>query len=103
MNLKEAFRFQNKLQNLIGTTEDILRNDSNVMLVVNTLLKSKVDKDVENESTRELPNFKLFDLENKVTKLVDFLVYLFDQRKENIWKRSVLSASASWERAWCAT
>lgn len=82
MNLKEAFRFQNKLQDLISKTEEILRNDSNVMLVVNTLLKSKVDKDEENESTRELPNFKLFDLENKVTKLVDFLVYLFEQRKE---------------------
>lgn len=81
MNLKEAFRFQNRLQELINKTEDILRNESNVMLVTNTVLKSKVDKEATDEVTREIPKFNLFDLSMKVTTLVDFLAYLFDQRK----------------------
>ena len=82
MNLKEAFRFQNKLQELIGKTEEILKNESNVMLVTNTVLKSKVDKDATDEVTKDQSRFTLFDLSNKVTVLADFLMYLFEQRKE---------------------
>ena len=82
MNLKEAFRFQNKIQELIAKTEEILGNESNVMMVTNTVLKSKVDQDATDEVTKELTRFTLFDLSMKVTTLADFLMYLFEQRKD---------------------
>ncbi len=82
MNLKEAFRFQNKIQELIGKTEEILRNESNVMQVTNTVLKNKVDKEAENEVTKEVSRFNLFNLDGKVTSLVDFLMYLLEQRRD---------------------
>lgn len=82
MNLKEAFRFQNKLNELITKSEDILRNEGNIMTVTNTVLKSKVDKEAENEVTREPYRFSLFDLDGKVTRLADFLMYLFDERRK---------------------
>ncbi len=82
MNLKEAFRFQNKLNELITKSEDILRNEGNIMTVTNTVLKSKVDKEAENEVTREPYRFSLFDLEGKVTRLADFLMYLFEERRK---------------------
>lgn len=82
MNLKEAFRFQNKIQELISKSEEILRNESNVMLVTNTVLKSKVDREATDEVTKEQSKFTLFDLSMKVTTLADFLMYLLDQRRE---------------------
>ena len=82
MNLKEAFRFQNKLQDLINRVEEILRNESNIMLVTNTVLKSKVDYQATDDVTREQTKFTLFDLTNKVTTLVDFLMYLFEQKTD---------------------
>lgn len=82
MNLKEAFRFQNKLQELISKTEDILKTESNVMLVTSTVLKSKVDSEATDEVTKEQSKFTLFDLSMKVTTLADFLMFLLNQRKE---------------------
>lgn len=38
MNLKEAFRFQNKLNELITKSEEILRNEGNTMRVTNTVM-----------------------------------------------------------------
>lgn len=81
MNLKEAFRFQNKIQELINKSEEILRNESNVMLVTNTVLKSKVDREATDEVTKEQSKFTMFDLSMKVTSLADFLMYLLDQRR----------------------
>lgn len=66
MNLKEAFRFQNKLNELITKSEDILRNEGNIVRVTNTVMKSKVDKEAENEVTMEPYRFSLFDLEGKM-------------------------------------
>ncbi len=82
MNLKEAFRFQNKLNELITKTEDILRVEGNIMTVTNTVMKSKVDKEAENEVTREAYRFSLFDLDGRVTKLADFLMYLFEEKRK---------------------
>ena len=45
MNLKEAFRFQNKLQSVLEETQHILDCDKNVMKVENTYLRRKVMQD----------------------------------------------------------
>lgn len=82
MNLKEAFRLQNKLNELITRSEDILKVEGNIMTVTNTVLKNRVDKDAENEVTREPYRFTLFDLDGNITKLADFLMYLFDERRK---------------------
>ena len=82
MNLKEAFRFQNKLNELITKSAEILRNEGNTMRVTNTVMKNRVDKDAENEVTREAYRFSLFDLEGKVTILSDFLMYLFEEKRK---------------------
>lgn len=82
MNLKEAFRFQNKLNELITKTEEILKNEGNTMKVTNTVMKNRVDREAENEVRREAYRFSLFDLEGKVTTLSDFLMYLFEEKRK---------------------
>ena len=42
MNLKEAFRYQNKLQSFLDEAQSILDRDSNVTRVENTYLRHKV-------------------------------------------------------------
>lgn len=81
MNLKEAFRYQNKLQELITTTQGILNDESNIVKVTHTTLKSKVDSTEIDDVTFNCPHFSLFDLSMKVTLLADFLMHLLDQKK----------------------
>ena len=50
MNLKEAFRFQNKLNAMLTEAENVLERDSNVMKVENTYLRKKVMPEAENET-----------------------------------------------------
>ena len=47
MNLKEAFRYQNKLQALLDEAQGILDCDSNVTKVANTYLRHKVMAEAE--------------------------------------------------------
>ena len=51
MNLKEAFRFQNKLQSLMEEAQSILGCDENITRVQNTYLRKKVMKDFQDETT----------------------------------------------------
>ena len=51
MNLKEAFRFQNKLQSMMETAEDILGREQNITRVQNTYLRRKVMAEAEDETT----------------------------------------------------
>ena len=56
MNLKEAFRFQNKLQSLMEEAQSILGCDANITRVQNTYLRKKVMKDFADETTVEAPS-----------------------------------------------
>ena len=56
MNLKEAFRFQNKLQSLMEEAQSILGCDANITRVQNTYLRKKVMKDFADETTGESPS-----------------------------------------------
>ena len=47
MNLKEAFRYQNKLQALLDEAQGILDCDANVTKVANTYLRHKVMAEAE--------------------------------------------------------
>ena len=77
MNLKEAFRFQNKLRELSTVAAGILDVPGNVTRVETTYLRKKAMPDAENETVvKESPSPHA----GQVNELVDFLLYLLDQR-----------------------
>lgn len=61
MNLKEAFRYQNKIERLMGEAKDILSRERNVTKVENTSLRHKVNPDATDETTLELPETEYAD------------------------------------------
>ena len=78
MNLKEAFRFQNKLGALMDEAQNILSLDSNITKVENTFLRRKVFEGAENETVVDTPPTEFAD---RITELVSFLVSLMAQRE----------------------
>lgn len=50
MNLKEAFRYQNKLQSFMDEAQGILDRDANVTKVENTYLRHKVMTEAADET-----------------------------------------------------
>ena len=80
MNLKEAFRFQNKLQSLMDDAKNILDDRRNITQTKNTYLRSKVVPDAEDEITMEdIPNPEYAE---NITSLAEFLIYLLDEREK---------------------
>ena len=79
MNLKEAFRYQNKLQSLMEEARDILGNEENITRVQKTYLRKKVMKSFENETTVEAPSTEYSE---QITAVAEFLVYLLRQREK---------------------
>lgn len=55
MNLKEAFRYQNKLQSFLDDAQSILDRDSNVTRGENTYLRHKVMAEAEDEAVLAVP------------------------------------------------
>lgn len=55
MNLKEAFRYQNKLQSFLDDAQSILDRDSNVTRGENTYLRHKVMAEAEDEVVLAVP------------------------------------------------
>ena len=78
MNLKEGFRFQNKLQELLSDTEEILGNEKNVVQVKTTYLRKKVSAEAEDETVLEKPPTEYAD---RITELVDFMVWLLKEKE----------------------
>lgn len=79
MNLKEAFRCQNKLQALLDEAQGILAEDKNVMKVENTHLRKKVMPEAENETTAEQPATEYAD---RVTQLAGFMMFLLTEKEK---------------------
>ncbi len=79
MNLKEAFRFQNKLQALMEEVQDFLSRDDNVTLVENTYLYKKVVPEAENETVVDTAPT---EYAGRVTEMVEFLMYLMAEREK---------------------
>ena len=78
MNLKEAFRFQNRLQWLMDEAEKILSKDENVTRVENTHLRKKVMPEAQNET---IVNAAPSEYAEQITELTGFLLYLLAQRE----------------------
>ena len=79
MNLKEAFRYQNKIERLMGEAKDILSRERNVTKVENTSLRHKVNPDAADETTVELPETEYAD---QITEIAVFLMFLLDEREK---------------------
>lgn len=78
MNLKEAFRFQNKLQALIEEAQRHLGNDQNVLKVKTTYLRSKAMEGAEDEVIEE--NL-ISQFAGRANELMAFLIYLLAQKE----------------------
>ena len=78
MNLKEAFRYQNKLQRLMDEAEGILSRDKNVTKVENTALRHKVNPEAQDETTLELPDT---EYAGQITEIAVFLMFLLQERE----------------------
>jgi len=78
MNLKEAFRYQNKLEALMNEAKSILGRTGNVVKIENTALRHKVNPEAEDETTVELPNTEYAD---QITEVAVFLLFLLDERE----------------------
>ena len=64
MNLKEAFRYQNKLQSFMDEAQEILDRDSNVTKVENTYLRHKVMAEADSWCTCSARR-RLFSLQSE--------------------------------------
>ena len=79
MNLKEAFRYQNRIEWLMGEAKEVLGRERNVTKVENTTLRHKVNPDVEDETTVEEPETEYAD---QITEISVFLMFLLDEREK---------------------
>ena len=77
MNLKEAFRYQNKIQALMCEAENILRNRANITKVTNTNLRHKVMPETSDETVVEIPETEYC---GKITDVALFLVFLLEEK-----------------------
>ena len=73
MNLKEAFRYQNKLQSFMDEAQGILDSDANVTKVENTYLRHKVMAEAEDETVLIAPETEYYE---QITDIAQFLLYL---------------------------
>ena len=74
MNLKEAFRFQNKLQSMMDEAHSILGSTANITKVQNTYLRKKVMPEAENETTMIIGGI--------LQRLLQFLLHLLSEREK---------------------
>ena len=79
MNLKDAFRYQNRLQEFAKQAKIILRNDENITETKTTVFRSKVDPQAEDEVTTSFPESEYGD---RINDIVGFLLWLISQREK---------------------
>ena len=79
MNLKEAFRCQNKLQSFMTDALTVLRRDENITKVETTYLKHKVMPEASNETVTDEPETEYFD---RITEITRFLMYLLAEKEK---------------------
>lgn len=79
MNLKEAFRYQNKLQSFMDEAQSILDRDANVTKVENTYLRHKVMPEAEDETVLVAPETEYYE---QITGMAQFLLYLLGEKEK---------------------
>ena len=77
MNLKEAFRYQNKLQAFLDEAQGILDEDRNVTKVENTYLRHKIMSEAEDETVLVAPETEYYE---QITDVARFLLYLLEEK-----------------------
>ena len=78
MNLKEAFRFQNKLQALMNEAQSILDDSRNICKTETTFLRKKVMAEAENETTVDVAPSEYAD---RIDKVVEFMLHLLGEQE----------------------
>ena len=79
MNLKEAFRFQNKIQGFIDEALDVLARESNVTKVKTTYLRHKVMPEAEDETVLVVPETEYYE---RITEMVTFVTFLLAEKEK---------------------
>lgn len=79
MNLKEAFRYQNKLQSFLDEAQGVLDEDRNVTKVENTYLRHKVMTEAEDETILVAPETEYYE---QITDIARFLLYLVGEKEK---------------------
>lgn len=79
MNLKEAFRYQNKLQAFMDEAQAILDHNGNITIVENTYLRKKVMSEAENETILNAPETEYHE---QITDIALFLLQLLDEKEK---------------------
>ena len=77
MNLKEAFRYQNKLQSFLDEAQSTLDRDSNVTRVENTYLRHKVMPEAEDETVMDVAQTEYAE---QITDVARFMIYLLEEK-----------------------
>lgn len=77
MNLKEAFRYQNRIQSFMDEAQNILDRDSNVTKVENTYLRHKVMPEAQDETVLIAPETEYYD---RITGIAQFLLFLLNEK-----------------------
>ncbi len=78
MNLKEAFRFQNKLQSLMDEVQMFLENSTNLVKMETTYLRHKVMSEAEDETIVAERDSEYCD---KANEMMAFFMYLLQQKE----------------------
>lgn len=78
MNLKDAFRAQNKLQALMSEANAILQDDGSILKITTTHLRSKVRPDAQDAVIEAVPSSEYGDCINEVAA---FLLALLAERE----------------------
>lgn len=79
MNLKEAFRFQNKLQGLMNKAQSILQDEQNITRTQTTVFHKKVMPELENEVTVDMAPSEYAD---RINEIMSFLLWLLDEHEK---------------------
>ena len=79
MNLKEAFRFQKKIQSFLRGVDNILEDESVITEVEETYLFSRVDSSIEDRKSTRASESEYADAKS-VNKMMYFALFLLDER-----------------------
>lgn len=79
MNLKESFRYQNKLLKLMEEANAILSRERNVVKVENTILQHKVDPTAEDVVAYDIPDSEFAE---QINGVVSLLMALLNEREK---------------------
>lgn len=79
MNLKEAFRYQNKLQSFMEEAVEILDNNKNVTKVEDTYLRHKVSSEAEDETIVATPDTEYYE---QITSIAEFAIFLLGEKEK---------------------